>query len=414
MRVLSPIWKTRTETASRVRGRIENILAWATVQGYRTGDNPARWRGHLDKLLAERTKVAKVRHQPALHYDKVPEFMVELRDNGSISARALEFTILTAARTHNTIGATWAQVDLEAKTWTIAGEEMKGEKGKHEDKRLHRVPLSDRAVEILEGMPRLKGNPHVFVGAQQGKGLSNMAMLELLKGMRPGLTVHGFRSSFRDWAAERTSFPRELAEKALGHVVGNKVEAAYQRGDLLEKRRRLMEAWAGYCAKPEKKVTGAPAPVTSPVTSKGPENITLSAKGKRGNRGNQPPRGWRERASRASSPQASASASPTPASPPRLGARHAPGPIRRPRRVGRGRAASRRCQERSEILDRAPAVGDAPWPRLAQAHRRITRVPTPEAGAGRRVAGHARPHHARGGHHADAAQLVSLLARAWA
>lgn len=258
VRVLEPIWKTKTETASRVRGRIENILAWATVRGYRTGDNPARWRGHLDKLLAEKAKVAKVRHQPAMHYTKVGEFMAELRDNGSISAKALELTILTAARTHNTIGATWAQFDLDAKVWTIPGPEMKGEKGKGEDGRLHRVPLADRAVEILKGLPRLKGNEFVFVGAHRGKGLSNMAMLELLKGMRPGLTVHGFRSTFRDWAAECTNFPRELAEKALGHVLGDKVEAAYQRGDLLEKRRRLMDAWAGYCSKPAGNGNGHP------------------------------------------------------------------------------------------------------------------------------------------------------------
>ena len=244
MKILEPIWHDKPETASRVRGRIETVLDWATARGYRAGDNPARWRGHLDQLLPKKTKVRKVRHQPAMPYPDVPAFMARLRAQGSISARALEFTGLAAVRTNETIYAAWAEIDLAAKTWTIPGRRMKSERD-------HRVPLSDRALEILASLPREKDNPYVFIGARKGKGLSNMAMLELLRGMDSnGYTVHGFRSSFRDWCAEQTSYPRELAEAALAHVLKDKTEASYQRGDLFEKRRKLMRAWAGYCSSP--------------------------------------------------------------------------------------------------------------------------------------------------------------------
>lgn len=241
MQIIEPIWTEKTETASRVRGRIESVLDWATARRYRSGDNPARWRGHLDKLLPARAKVAKVRHHPAMPYTELPAFMQRLRALDSISANALEFTILTAVRTSEAIGATEAEFDLNAKVWTIPAERMKAN-------RPHRVPLSDRVIEILKTTPREADSQYVFPGAKRGKPLSNMAMLELLQGMEgsEGLTVHGFRSTFRDWAAERSSFPREIAEAALAHVVKDKTEAAYQRGDLLEKRRRLMVGWAAF------------------------------------------------------------------------------------------------------------------------------------------------------------------------
>ena len=259
LRVLEPIWNTKTETASRVRGRIESVLDWAKVRKYRTGDNPARWRGHLDKLLPAKTKVRKVKHHDAMPYTNVPGFVDELRALDHISARALEFTILTAARTGETIGARWSEIDMSAKVWTVPGERTKSG-------REHRVPLSDRALEILAGVPREDGNDHVFIGGRKGSGLSNMAMLALLRGMiENGLTVHGFRSSFRDWAGESTNFPREIAEAALAHVLPDKTEAAYRRGDALEKRRRLMDAWARFCAKPI--TPGDVVPISARVTA---------------------------------------------------------------------------------------------------------------------------------------------------
>jgi integrase len=246
LNVVEPIWTKKSETASRVRGRIEAVLDWAAARGYRDGENPARWKGHLSKLLPAKTKVTKVRHQPALPYVELPEFMTALRPNGSVSAQALEFTILCATRTSETILATWSEFDLDAMIWTIPGERTKSG-------RLHRVPLSERAVELLKSIPHETGSKYVFPGARRGMPLSNMAMLELLRGMKGnGLTVHGFRSSFRDWCAEQTNFPREIAEAALGHVLSDKTEAAYQRGDLLEKRRKLMTAWSSYCGKGSK------------------------------------------------------------------------------------------------------------------------------------------------------------------
>jgi integrase len=238
MKVLEPLWTTKPETATRVRGRIESVLNWAKARGYRTGENPALWKGHLDKLLPSRNKVAKVVHHSALPYDELPGFMATLRTQDSISARALEFTILTAARTGEIIGARRSEIDEGSAVWTVPAKRMKGD-------REHRVPLSLRAIEIIQSLA--KDGDYLFPGARAAGQLSNMAMLKLLERMkRNDLTVHGFRSTFRDWAAERTNFPGEVAEAALAHVVGDKVEAAYRRGDLFEKRRRLMDAWAQF------------------------------------------------------------------------------------------------------------------------------------------------------------------------
>jgi integrase len=243
MKVLEPIWQTKPETASRVRGRIEAVLDWAKARGYRNGENPAQWRGHLENLLPTRSKVRKVEHHPALPYPEMADFIACLLKQDGIAARALEFLILTATRTNELIGARWEEFDLAKKVWTIAGERMKA--GKE-----HRVPLSGRALEIIAEMQadRVKDHPFVFPGGRPEKPLSNMAMLKLLGRMgRDDLTAHGFRSSFRDWAAEVTLFSSEVVEMALAHTVGDKVEAAYRRGDLFEKRRELMEAWARYC-----------------------------------------------------------------------------------------------------------------------------------------------------------------------
>jgi len=250
LQAIEPIWATKTETASRVRGRIELVLDWATVRGMRKGENPARWRGHLDKILPQRSKVAKVKHHAAMPYDSLPAFMMHLRELNSISARALEFTILTAARTNETIGARWEEFDIKKQIWVIPAERMKADKE-------HRVPLSPRAIKILKTVPRVKNEIFVFPGARTGCPLSNMSMLELMRGTRgaSAFTVHGFRSTFRDWAGERTSFAREIIEAALAHRLKDKAEAAYARGDLLDKRRKLMEAWATYCGM-EKRDTG--------------------------------------------------------------------------------------------------------------------------------------------------------------
>lgn len=243
MKVIEPIWSVTPETASRVRGRIESVLDWAKVRGYRHGDNPARWRGHLAKLLPARSKVRKTEHHSALPYAELTLFLIALREQDGVAARALEFTILTAARTNEVIGATKQEIDTRNKNWTVPAERMKADKE-------HRVPLSKRALEILDQFNPAGGEKKdfVFPGGIVGKPLSNMAMLKVLERMeRTDLTVHGFRSTFRDWAAERTSFPNEVVEMALAHTVDDKTEAAYRRGDLLEKRRRLMDAWAAYC-----------------------------------------------------------------------------------------------------------------------------------------------------------------------
>lgn len=234
-------WEAVPETASRVRGRIENVLDWATVRRYRVGDNPARWRGNLEHVLPARSQIAQQQHHAALPYAEIPEFCLALGKREGSAARALEFTILTAARTSETIGAKWGEIDLKEKVWTIPAGRMKAS-------REHRVPLSDRALSLLRDLPSERHNDHVFFGPSKGAGLSNMAMASVLKRMgRASITVHGFRSTFRDWAAERTNYPNHVVEMALAHVIGDKVEAAYRRGDLFEKRRKLMAEWAKYC-----------------------------------------------------------------------------------------------------------------------------------------------------------------------
>jgi integrase len=244
MRVLKPIWSKKTETASRLRGRIESVLDWAGVHGYRSGENPARWKGNLDHVLPARSKVRPVQHHAALPYSELPSFMGDLRKCPGSAARALEFTILTAARTNETLGATWAEIDLREKVWNVPSERMKAGKD-------HRVPLSDCALEIVNAIAGSAEGSFLLNGLRPGRPLSNMAMLKLLVRMdRSDLTVHGFRSTFRDWAAEHTTFPNEVVEMALAHAVNNKTEAAYRRGDLFEKRRRLMDAWAEFCATP--------------------------------------------------------------------------------------------------------------------------------------------------------------------
>ena len=246
MKVIEPIWLTKPETAARLRGRIESVLDWATVRGYRHGDNPARWRGHLDKLLPARSKVREVEHHSALPYAELSAFLIKLREQEGVAARALEFTILTAARTNETIGARRKEIDRHSKVWIVPAGRMKA--GKE-----HRVPLSTGAMDVVAGIVDAEDDQasYLFPGGRADSPLSNMAMLKVLERMgRKDLTVHGFRSTFRDWAAERTKFPNEVIEMALAHAVGDKVEAAYRRGDLFEKRRLLMNAWADYCGKP--------------------------------------------------------------------------------------------------------------------------------------------------------------------
>lgn len=246
LKIIEPIWTTKTETASRVRGRIETVLSWARARGYRNGENPATWRGHLDQLLPARSQVAPVEHHSALPYAELPPFMAKLRAKEGVSARALEYTILTAARTGDTIGAKHKEIDRSEKLWTIPAARVKGKKGAR--KRDHVVPLSGRALAILKDIPT-EGN-FVFPGGKEGKGLSNAAMSELLKGMghaADAATVHGFRSTFKDWCMEQTAYGDELSEMALAHTIKDKVKAAYHRGDMLDKRRRLMSDWAAYC-----------------------------------------------------------------------------------------------------------------------------------------------------------------------
>ena len=243
LRVLEPVWATKPETAGRVRGRIEAILDFAKARTWREGENPARWRGHLDKLLPARGKVRKVEHHAALPYAELPGFLLALREQEGVAARALEFAVLTAARTGETIGARWSEIDLLDKTWTVPAARMKAG-------REHRVPLSARALAILEEMPahRKADDGFVFAGGKPGLPLSNMAFLMLLRRMERGdLTAHGFRATFKTWASERTAFQNEIVEAALAHVVGSKVEQAYRRGDMFEKRRRLMHQWATFC-----------------------------------------------------------------------------------------------------------------------------------------------------------------------
>lgn len=239
LQILEPIWTTKNETASRLRGRIENVLDWATVRGFRQGENPARWRGHLDKLLPKPSKIVKVEHHPAVPVEEVAGLIEALRKREGIAARALEFLILTAARSGEIRGATWGEIDLAGKVWTVPASRMKAAKE-------HRVPLSEQAIKILKALPRVEGNDSVFP-APRAKFMSDMTLTAVMRRMGREEVPHGFRSTFRDWAAERTSYPNHVVEMALAHSIGNAVEAAYRRGDLFEKRVRMMQDWAKFC-----------------------------------------------------------------------------------------------------------------------------------------------------------------------
>jgi len=239
IRILEPAWLTKTETMKRLRGRIEAVLAWATVHKYRTGDNPARWKNHLDAVLPKPGKIAKVKHHKALPVSEINNFMTDLRKRGGMAARALEFSILTATRSGEVRGATWKEIDLNNCVWTIPSERMKA--GKE-----HRVPLSDHAKKLLEQLPMFDGENHVFP-APRGGALSDMSLSSVTKRMGAECVPHGFRSTFRDWCGEFTNYPRDVAEMALAHVIQNKVEAAYRRGDLFAKRTKMMDDWAKFC-----------------------------------------------------------------------------------------------------------------------------------------------------------------------
>jgi len=246
LKILAPIWTVKNETAKRVQGRIENILDFAAAHEYRDPVNPARWRGHLDKLLAKPSRVQKVNHHPAMPYEQVAAFMDLIQGYSSMSSKALQFLILTATRTSEVLNAEWHEVDITKKTWRIPAERMKAN-------REHRVPLSSQAMDLLLCLPRVKGNNHIFPGMKAGRSLSNMSLLQFMRGLGYGTNgeqgnyvPHGFRSSFRDWTGEVTSYPRDVAEMALAHTIENKVEAAYRRGDLFEKRRAMMQEWADF------------------------------------------------------------------------------------------------------------------------------------------------------------------------
>ncbi len=235
---LEPIWSTKNETASRLRGRIESVLDWATVRKYRSGENPARWKGHLDKVLAAPSKIQKVEHHRAIPVEDMPAFMQDLRMRTGIAARALEFLIYTAARSGEVRGALWSEIDINKAIWTVPSVRMKAGV-------IHRVPLSEAALNLLTDMPRIAGSHLIFPGTK-GQILSDMTMTAVMRRMKATAVPHGFRSTFRDWAGEKTIFPRELAEQALAHTLESKVEAAYRRGDGLEKRREMMHEWAAF------------------------------------------------------------------------------------------------------------------------------------------------------------------------
>ncbi len=255
LQILEPLWTTKTETASRLRGRIESVIDYATARGYRTGDNPARWRGHLDKLMPAPSKVAKVEHHAAMSYNELPGFILALHQQAGMGARALEFAILTAARSGEVRGATWGEIDSAAAVWTIPAGRMKAEKE-------HRIPLSAHALEMLRALPRVAGSDLIYPSTK-GTPLSDMTLTAVLRRMDRGeVTAHGFRSTFRDWAGESTSYPREVIEHALAHQLKDKAEAAYARGTLFDKRRRLMDDWAKYCHTPQ-----ATAASVTPINS---------------------------------------------------------------------------------------------------------------------------------------------------
>ncbi len=240
LKILEPIWSTKTETATRLRGRIESVLDWATVRGYRSGDNPARWKGHLDKLMAMPGKIKNVEHHAALPYVDIGAFWIDLQQQEGMGALALQFAILTAARSGEVRGASRSEIDLVEKTWKIPADRMKM-------KREHKVPLSDEAIKLLNTVTRIAGTDLLFPN-NKGTALSDMTLTAVIRRMgRTGqVTPHGFRSTFRDWASERTNYPRDVCEMALAHAIGDKVEAAYRRGDLIEKRTRLMRDWAKF------------------------------------------------------------------------------------------------------------------------------------------------------------------------
>ncbi|MEQ8710232.1 MAG: tyrosine-type recombinase/integrase [Rhodospirillales bacterium] len=253
LQVLEPIWNDKPETARRVRGRIETVLDWAKARGWREGENPAAWRGHLDKLLASHSRAQTVKHHGALPYAEIAVFMEALRQHETESAACLEFLILTAARTGEALKMKWDELDLENKLWIVPASRMKA-------KREHRVPLSAEAIAVLDRMKAVRSSDFVFTGQNTSKPMSNGAMPALLRRMGYNeITVHGFRSTFRDWGAEQTSYPNEVLEMALAHSVGSKVEAAYRRGDLFDKRHRLMKDWAAYCTEPRQ--NGAVVPI---------------------------------------------------------------------------------------------------------------------------------------------------------
>lgn len=238
LKILEPIWSEKTETATRLRGRIESVLAWATVSGYRSGDNPARWKGNLDAILPKPTKLKRVQHHKALPWQDVNQFIQKLRQREGIAARCLEFVILTGLRSGEVRGAKWEEIDFHAKTWTVPAERMKM-------KQTHIVPLCKDALTLLEQMPMLKDNDLVFPGARGGV-MSDVGVTKPIRAMGLDVTVHGFRSTFRDWIAERTNYPHHVQEMALAHAVGNAVERAYRRGDLLAKRTNLMRDWCEF------------------------------------------------------------------------------------------------------------------------------------------------------------------------
>lgn len=253
LKILEPIWLTKTETASRVRGRIESVLDFATAKKYRSGDNPARWRGFLDKHLPKPKKIARVKHHPALPYAELGAFMADLKAHEGMGARALEFAILTAARSGEARGATWCEIDLESGTWVIPSCRMKAEKE-------HRVALSAAAIALLNALPRIDGTDLLFPSGKNAP-LSDMTLTAVLRRMgRSDITAHGFRSTFRDWAGETTAYPREVIEHALAHQLRDKAEAAYARGTLFEKRRKLMEAWGEYAT--TKRTPSSVTPIT--------------------------------------------------------------------------------------------------------------------------------------------------------
>ena len=252
--ILKPLWLDKTETAKRLQGRIERVLDQETALKHRSGDNPARWRGHLQALLPPPNKVKRVRHQPALPWEEVPAFMRELAERTSISALALQWLIRTCTRTDETLGATWSEIDRQAGTWTIPAARMKG-------RRQHQVPLTPEMLAILDRLPRLAGSDWLFPSIQVGKRMSNMALLQMMRGMGHGVggekseaVPHGFRSTFRDWCGETQAFAREVVEECLAHVNPNKVEAAYRRGSMLQKRLAVMTAWSQYLDKPPAQV----------------------------------------------------------------------------------------------------------------------------------------------------------------